>query len=1089
MKVKLPPLDIKYLEYNESVVKQRIFSSREIEAEQDSEAVQVRGGLVIFEQGQENETEKTSILIIGPRGNISDSYELVIRINETPTLENISDLSLGEWVVHPRIEELKANPNTAKMVIDSWDGSFSYKEEDSARDIKGLRAPQVGALHAIQAHWVVDSSPATVVMPTGTGKTETMLSVLISRRCQKILVVVPTDVLRSQIAEKFLSLGILKKYKIIPNSYQHPIVGVLREKPTSMAVLDSIFNLSNVVITTINIAGQLPKEMQGRMAAHCEYLFIDEAHHIGAKTWRELKLAFKKNKILQFTATPFRNDNKAVDGKIIFKYPLKKALENGYFKKIKFDPISEFDLEKSDKAIVSKAIAQLKKDPEKHILMARVESVARAKEVFELYKEYTEFNPVEIHTGIKSARERKRIQADLMSGKSRIVVCVDMLGEGFDLPELKIAAFHDIKKSLAITLQVAGRFTRAREDLGEPTFIANIADIRVREELKKLYEHDADWNALLEQIGEEAIGEQVSLQQFASGFTGLPTDIPLQNLHPASSAVIYKTKCTEWDPENYEKGIKGFGTVDKVFSGINNEKKVLLVVTGRKVSVDWLKLPDVFNWAWELYIAHWNKETKALYIHSSSNAGHFKNLAVALAGEDVELVQNDAVFRSLAGVKRLKLYNVGLRKQSGRLIRYTMQAGSDVEAGLDELLKRTSIKSNMFGAGYERGARTSVGCSRKGRIWSRKVINIDALVQWFDFIGSKVLDDTIDPDEVLKGTLRPKIIGSRPAKMPIRIDWPEMFYLEPETDFIFYFGSSTKAPLHSTDIEIKSLNETGDLEFSIKFEDITSNFALKLQESDGIKTYEFIKNTRDDVEIFYHGRKMSLVEFFNENPPVFWFADGSSLEGNTYIELTLTPPAIADNKIEDWDWRGTNLRIESQGVTKKQNSIQYKVIQKLIAEDYEVVINDDGSGEAADVVAIRIVNDTHEYIEVDLYHCKYSKEATAGARINDLYEVCGQVQRSAFWKESAERLFTHLLRRNPLRSNGQEVSRFEKGNQKALEKIKRMSEVMEFKMNIYLVQPGVSKAVISEEQKKLLGITDHYLMETYEIPFKVIISS
>jgi hypothetical protein len=31
-----------------------------------------------------------------------------------------------------------------------------------------------------------------------------------------------------------------------------------------------------------------------------------------------------------------------------------------------------------------------------------------------------------------------------------------MLGEGFDMPELKIAAFHDIKKSLAITLQLAG---------------------------------------------------------------------------------------------------------------------------------------------------------------------------------------------------------------------------------------------------------------------------------------------------------------------------------------------------------------------------------------------------------------------------------------------------------------------------------------------------------------------------------------------------------------------------------------------------------------------------------------------------------
>ena len=47
-----------------------------------------------------------------------------------------------------------------------------------------------------------------------------------------------------------------------------------------------------------------------------------------------------------------------------------------------------------------------------------------------------------------------------------------MLGEGFDLPELKIAAFHDVKKSLPITLQFAGRFTRTSRDnnLGKASF-------------------------------------------------------------------------------------------------------------------------------------------------------------------------------------------------------------------------------------------------------------------------------------------------------------------------------------------------------------------------------------------------------------------------------------------------------------------------------------------------------------------------------------------------------------------------------------------------------------------------------------------
>ena len=39
-----------------------------------------------------------------------------------------------------------------------------------------------------------------------------------------------------------------------------------------------------------------------------------------------------------------------------------------------------------------------------------------------------------------------------------------MFGEGFDMPKLKIAAFHDIKKSLPTTLQLIGRFTRTSMD-------------------------------------------------------------------------------------------------------------------------------------------------------------------------------------------------------------------------------------------------------------------------------------------------------------------------------------------------------------------------------------------------------------------------------------------------------------------------------------------------------------------------------------------------------------------------------------------------------------------------------------------------
>lgn len=68
----------------------------------------------------------------------------------------------------------------------------------------------IGALHAIQAYWTVTDATATIVMPTGTGKTKVMLSILVSCRCPKLLVVAPTDALRAQLAEKFVTLGVLK---------------------------------------------------------------------------------------------------------------------------------------------------------------------------------------------------------------------------------------------------------------------------------------------------------------------------------------------------------------------------------------------------------------------------------------------------------------------------------------------------------------------------------------------------------------------------------------------------------------------------------------------------------------------------------------------------------------------------------------------------------------------------------------------------------------------------------------------------------------------------------------------------------------
>jgi len=967
--------------------------------------------------------------------------------------------------------------------------------EDPARGVKGLRGPQIGAVHAVQAHWTVSDAPATIVMPTGTGKTETMLSVLVSARCSRVLVVVPTDALRTQIAEKFLTLGVLNDpgFGVMIEPGKCPIVGVLQHIPHDVAEVDEVFGRCHVIVTTSSIAGQCTAKVRDRMAALCTHLFIDEAHHAEAPTWSAFKAGFRERRVLQFTATPFREDGRPLDGKIIFEYPLRKAQQEGYFRPIRFRRVVEFNKKRSDEAIAKAAIEQLGEDFDKgHIVMARAETVARAKEIFKIYERYPEFKPVELHTGIKSVREREMIRKQILAGESRIVVCVDMLGEGFDLPELKIAAFHDIRKTLAVTLQLAGRFTRSRPDLGDATFVANTADVQVQDELRKLYSRDPDWNILLPDLSERMVGEQMSLQQFLDGFEPTLTDIALKSVRPAMSTVVYRTRCADWSPEKFRDDISGIDGYEQVHETINQEKHTLVAIMGSRTQLPWGDVENLFDWTWILYVVIWSPDQNLLFINCSGNSGDYKSLAEAIAGEDAALIEGQDVFRAFAGVNRLRYQNIGLTEQLGRNVRYTGRMGGDVEPALDDILRGRGSKSVLSGTGFEGGELVGVGASRKGRIWSHRRDRVDQLAAWCYALGEKLLDAAIDPDEVVKGTLSVKTLKERPQKRPIGIDWPEEIYVDPETVWSVAIDGTVWS-LAELSIEIDAPTADGPLRFAIASDTERAELALEIFEDDGTPNYRFVVQGNRIVEIARGIGRTEAVAFFYRYPPVIWFADGSSLEGNRYVELRNAPPQYDARTIQTLDWAGVDLQKESQGKEKDQDSIQARVIRELKGRDYAVIFDDDSRGESADIVAVRVVGDPAEPsgLEVEFYHCKYSLAAAPGRRVDDLYEVCGQVQKSIAWASSPTKkteLFTHLLRRESLREEANSPTRIEVGNREQLLTLRDMSRLLPVNFKFYVVQPGLSKANASPEQLLLLSVTENYLSETYQLKFAVIAS-
>ena len=195
------------------------------------------------------------------------------------------------------------------------------------------------------------------------------------------------------------------------------------------------------------------------------------------------------------------------------------------------------------------------------------------------------------------------------------------------------------------------------------------------------------------------IGEQQSLQDFLRGFMEFTKEIPLKSVRPATSTVVYRTTCEAWTPENFRAGIPALHACEQVHDSINHAEHTLVIVTARRVPLVWTNVKSLFSWEWELYVVIWSPEQHLLFINSSTNSGEYRALAQAVAGQTAALVKGQDVFRTFAGVNRLRLQNVGLTEQLGRNVRYTGRMGADVGPGV-----RTSIGTERVNRSFPAAA-------------------------------------------------------------------------------------------------------------------------------------------------------------------------------------------------------------------------------------------------------------------------------------------------------------------------------------------------------------------------------------------------
>lgn len=481
---------------------------------------------------------------------------------------------------------------------------------------------------------------------------------------------------------------------------------------------------------------------------------------------------------------------------------------------------------------------------------------------------------------------------------------------------------------------------------------------------------------------------------------------------------------------------------------INESDHVVWFVTEQITPVRWGEFSNFGELVHHLYVIHAEPESGLLYINSSDNDSVHEALAKAVGGPATSLIRGDVVYRVLAPTARRVPTNVGLLDAVNRNRRFTMHVGADVLEGFGPGAAQKS-KTNIYAYGYADGGRVSFGPSRKGRVWSHKVAyNLLDWVRWAEGVGAVLTDESISIESVMEGFIIPKAATEQPPLVPLGIELP--FHVIANTSEARQVEHDGKA-VPILDLDVAITNWTTDQ--PITFEVRSDAWALPYEISFG-EDGPAISAVGADAQIALAKGPVSLARFMTDNGMTVFFEKEALLSPDGYLlQPDRERPRFDPSLLQAGDWTGVNIRKESQGPQRDPDSVQHRVVDMLSAEaDWEAIIDDDGKGEVADAVFLRRDG---RALDVLLAHCKFSAKATPGARLEDLYEVCGQAQKSFKARSEIELVLRKLLRRERVRQQAGRTG-FIRGDADMLRSILNEARLLDVNVTILIAQPGLS---------------------------------
>lgn len=947
--------------------------------------------------------------------------------------------------------------------------ALSLIQSDGAS--KGFRRNQIGGIAAALAHFTVNQDAALICMPTGSGKTAVLMATAFALRAARVLVITPSQLVRNQIAEDFRLLQVLKRIGVLPEALPTPSVAEVDSKVTSDAEWVELLN-NDVVIATPNSVSPHVPGVAAMPTDAFDLVLMDEAHHSAAPSWAKILDHLAGARRVLLTATPFRNDGKEIKAKIVYNYPLRKAHEDGIFGKLSYIPVMPKIEEDTDKEIaqtVEKIYRKDEADGFEHRVIIRTDRKGRANELKRVYDEHTGLH-LKVINSSHSLAYTKNVIDQLRKGEINGVIAVDMLGEGFDLPNLKIAAIHSPHKSLAITLQFIGRFTRTNgEKVGEAKFIAAVNEEMEVERLR-LFQEDSAWQELIQSASENRIGKELEAQAFFSNFAPVwgdnEMDVSLYSFQPNCHVKVYKVHGDfdlRADMRSDELPVVFHNASD------DHQTAVLLWVNAQKPK--WIAHGSLSNHTHELLVVHFHPDSRLLFICSTLRQNElYKRVVSTYVHGQAEMIPLCKLKRVMAGWKDARFFNVGLRSRKAVVgaESYKVIMGSSAHDAIANSDGLNYVRGHSYGKGFdENDEPIMIGMSSSSKLWSSEYFKIPDLVAWCDKLAAKIANPDCDAMVTPLGQLDSgEQVETLPQRVLIAADWDvDAYASKRHLQMTSPDGAIHKCPLPETMIQVDPVQSDCDrIVFSIG----TAKGSVKYEFTLNPVAFVEIPGQTTKLELLKGFQRLSLTEYLLDNPPVFYYDDLSSLQRDLYFESRQDLPPFDVHKVESFDWAAANVCIHSEEKLKDPASGKLTIhehFRNALPSDFDVVIYDQGAGEIADLVGLKGGADP----KIVLYHCKGTKEAAPGVRVADMYEVCGQAVKSVVYANRT-RLAQKIKK--------ERVSRdYLKGDRDTALAILDLFDSQALPLEVIVVQPGLAAKALPNSRKMadLLGAVENHL--------------